>query len=278
MLFKRSLSLLVILIFIVGLAACTQAAAPSPARPEVAEAEPAAEETHAIHWSYEGEGGPEHWSNLENLEDPEVTYKACGNGTEQSPINLTDAAMSDLENISFAYSDSEVKILNNGHTIQVNYDEGSSIEIDGTVYTLKQFHFHSPSEHAADGTLYPAEMHLVHADANKNLAVVGVFITEGAENPAFAPVWDNLPAEETKAIATGMRVNATDLLPTEQLVYRYHGSLTTPPCSEGVLWSVMKIPIEMSAEQIGMFTAIFEGNNRPLQPLNDRDLQLDETS
>ena len=161
--------------------------------------------------------------------------------------------------------------------MQVNYDDGSSIEINDTVYTLKQFHFHAPSEHAADGTLYPAEMHLVHQDANKNLAVVGVFIAEGAENAAFAPVWENLPAEKTDPIATGMTVNATSLLPAEQVIYRYNGSLTTPPCSQGVLWSVMETPVEMSAEQIAMFTAIFEGNNRPLQPLNDRALQLDDT-
>ena len=273
MLFKRSLSLVVILIFALSLAACTQAAEPTVEETH----EESADEAHAIHWSYEGEGGPEHWGDLENIEDPAVSYETCGNGTEQSPINLTAATVSDLENIAFNYSDSEVKILNNGHTVQVNYDDGSSIEINDTVYTLKQFHFHAPSEHAADGTLYPAEMHLVHQDANKNLAVVGVFIAEGAENAAFAPVWENLPAEKTDPIATGMTVNATSLLPAEQVIYRYNGSLTTPPCSQGVLWSVMETPVEMSAEQIAMFTGIFEGNNRPLQPLNDRALQLDDT-
>ncbi len=140
-----------------------------------------------------------------------------------------------------------------------------------------QFHFHSPSEHAVEGELYPAEMHLVHADADGNLAVVGVFISEGAENTAFTPVWDNLPAEETEATPTGATINAADLLPDEQLFFRYSGSLTTPPCSEGVLWSVMSDPVEMSAEQIEMYTAIFSGNNRPLQVLNDRELQLDES-
>ena len=279
--FKRLLSFVIIHIFVLGLAACTQAEDPQPAPTEVpaveapaeeeaVEEEPVAEE-HAVHWGYEGEGGPDHWVDLE------AAYEACGIGVEQSPIDLTAVAMSDLENIVFDYSETAVNILNNGHTIQVNYDEGSSIEINDNTYNLLQFHFHSPSEHAADGTLYPAEMHLVHADADGNLAVVGVFIAEGAENAAFTPVWDNLPAEETEAIATGMMVNATDLLPAEQTIYRYNGSLTTPPCSEGVLWSVMESPVEMSAAQISLFTDIFEGNNRPLQPLNDRDLQLDET-
>ncbi len=233
--------------------------------------EEVASEEHAVHWGYEGDGGPEHWAELEEA------YQLCGTGVEQSPVDLTSAAMFDLVNITFDYTDSNVNILNNGHTIQVNYDEGSSIDVDGHPYNLLQFHFHAPSEHAVDGTLYPAEMHLVHADEDGNLAVVGVFIAEGEENPAFVPVWDNLPAEETDALATGMMVNAADLLPTEQVFYRYNGSLTTPPCSEGVLWSVMETPIELSTEQIAAFTAIFEGNNRPLQPLNDRDLQMDDT-
>ncbi|MCB8967385.1 MAG: carbonic anhydrase family protein [Ardenticatenaceae bacterium] len=229
------------------------------------------EDSEVPHWSYEGEGGPDHWAELDNA------YEACGAGLEQSPIDLTGSSAADLVNITFNYAESDVNILNNGHTIQVNYDEGSSIEIEGHTYNLVQFHFHAPSEHAIDGSLYPIEMHLVHADANGNLAVVGVFVTQGAENTAFTAVWDNLPAEETDAVATGMMVNAAELLPADQLFYRYNGSLTTPPCSEGVLWSVMAAPIEMSAEQIAAFTTIFDGNNRPLQPLNDRDLQLDET-
>lgn len=226
---------------------------------------------HPIHWAYEGEAGPEYWAELD------AAYEACGAGLEQSPIDLTASTAADLVNILFDYAESNVNILNNGHTIQVNYDEGSSINVGEHVYNLRQFHFHSPSEHAVDGVLYPLEMHLVHADADGNLAVVGVLVSEGEENPAFTPVWADVPAEEIEAQATGMVVNAADFLPAEQVFYRYNGSLTTPPCSEGVLWSVMATPIEMSAEQIAAFTTIFEGNNRPLQPLNDRDLGLDET-
>ncbi|MCP4358533.1 MAG: carbonic anhydrase family protein [Chloroflexi bacterium] len=262
--YRKILWLIGLLMMVLVLAAC------STSEPATETAEH--EEEHAIHWDYEGEGGPEHWRKLED-----GAYELCGIGVEQSPIDLTSPTMTDLENIAFDYGKMDVHILNNGHTIQVNHDEGSSIEINGRTYNLLQFHFHAPSEHAVNGTLYSAEMHLVHTDADGNLAVVGVFIAEGAENAAYTPVWDNLPSEKTEAIATGMSVNAVDLLPAEQVVYRYNGSLTTPPCSEGVLWSVMESPVEMSAQQITAFTDIFEGTNRPVQPLNDRDLQLDET-
>ena len=267
MLNKRFLSIAFLLLILIA-TACNQAGETQTSATEEAHENG---NDHAVHWGYEGEGSPEHWADLD------ADYEACGVGIEQSPIDLTGSTTADLANIAFNYAESNVNILNNGHTIQVNYDEGSSAEIDGQTYNLLQFHFHAPSEHAVDGTLYSAEMHLVHADADGNLAVVGVLIAEGAENAAFTPVWDDLPTKEMEAMATGMMVNATALLPTEQMIYRYNGSLTTPPCSEGVLWSVMETPVEMSAEQIAAFTAIFEGTNRPVQPLNDRDLQMDNT-
>lgn len=231
-------------------------------------AEPAAQ---AVHWSYEGEEGAENWGGLSS------EFALCGSGKEQSPINLTQAAFSDLENIEFHYGQSAIQILNNGHMVQVNYDEGSSATIDGEVYNLVQFHFHAPSEHVVDGKSFPAEMHLVHKNAAGKLAVVGILIAEGKENAAFSPVWENMPAEETEAIDTGASINALDLLPADTLVYRYSGSLTTPPCSEGVLWSVMQSPVEMSAAQIAAYTSIFEGTNRPIQALNERVLILDST-
>ena len=223
------------------------------------------------HFEYEGEDGPENWAELSEH------YETCSSGKEQSPIDLTNATMTDLENISFNYAETAVNIINNGHTIQVQVIEGSQIVINGETYSLIQFHFHAPSEHAVDSQGYPIEMHLVHRGANGNLAVVGVFIAEGAENTAFTPVWDQLPEEERGIIATGATVHITDLLPTDKTVYRYSGSLTTPPCSENVIWSVMKNPVEMSAGQIAAFNSIIEGNNRPLQPLDAHALQLDET-
>lgn len=232
------------------------------------------------HFGYEGDE-PEEWAVLSEH------YEMCGRGQEQSPIDLTNPAMTDLQNIVFEYGDTAVNILNNGHTIQVNNNSDSQIMIGETAYKLLQFHFHAPSEHAVDGQSYPIEMHLVHQSVQPvqledgrsilQLAVVGVMITEGAENSAFTPVWSNLPAEENGTIATGATVQVASLLPTDKTIFRYNGSLTTPPCFEDVIWSVMQAPVEMSAEQIAAFTAIIEGNNRPLQPINDRTLQLDET-
>ncbi|MCB0033661.1 MAG: carbonic anhydrase family protein [Anaerolineales bacterium] len=228
------------------------------------------------HFGYDGEDSPENWAELS------ANYKACGLGQEQSPIDLTSAAMTDLDNIVFEYGQTAVNILNNGHTIQVDKIQDSQILIkdaqsNDVPFSLLQFHFHSPSEHAVDGQQYPIEMHLVHKAADGRLAVVGVFITEGAENSAFTPVWEHLPEEENGTIVTGATVQVARLLPEDQTIYRYNGSLTTPPCSEQVIWSVMKNPVEMSAQQIAAFTAIIEGNNRPLQPLNARALQLDDT-
>lgn len=230
-------------------------------------------EDEEIHWSYAGEGGPENWGELE------AAYQACGLGKEQSPINLTNGMPTDLANIQFSYEESEITILNNGHAVQVNYDEGSSIVANGSTYNLLQFHFHTPSEHSVGGLLYPAELHLVHANSDGQLAVVGVLVEEGAENDTFAAIWNNLPSEQSEAESIGLKINAADMLPENQIIYRYNGSLTTPPCSEQVLWSVMQDPIEMSFEQISAFSDLFaHDTNRPIQPLNNRTLHLDSSN
>jgi carbonic anhydrase len=226
----------------------------------------------AVHWEYSGEGGPEHWGEID------TAYEACGTGKEQSPIDIANAAAEDLPDIAFSYENTAVNILNNGHTIQVNYDANSSIEYEGTTYNLKQFHFHSPSEHELDGSLTAAEMHLVHQSDAGAYAVVGVMIQEGAENPAFADVWANLPDHETEAeTVAGITVNAADLLPASRTYYNYPGSFTTPPCTEGVTWLVLTTPITMSADQIAAFHDIIGNNNRPAQPINDRTLVEDMT-
>lgn len=253
---KRSiLSLLLVAAFI--LSACSGAPTKSPAAGKT------------IHWSYEGEEGPLHWGQL----DP--SFAACAEGQSQSPIDLTAAANEDLPNISFHYQPSAVRILNNGHTVQVNYDPGSYMEINGQRYDLTQFHFHAPSEHAINGKLLAAELHLVHKSVGGQLAVVGVLLREGKENAAYKPVWDNLPAQQSPQTDAGVKVNAANLLPVNQTTYRYSGSLTTPPCTEGVSWFVMTEPVDLSAGQIAAFEKIFEGNNRPLQPLNERKLIKD---
>jgi carbonic anhydrase len=238
----------------------------------VAMAAASADHGSAPHWSYEGEAGPEHWGELD------ASFAACVTGRTQSPIDLKEATPQDLANIVFNYQPSTINILNNGHTIQVNYDPGSSIELDGVRYDLVQFHFHAPSEHTIQGQAMPMELHLVHKSAEGNLAVVGVMLADGAENPAFQPVWNNLPTQENPAQAVaGLQVEAASLLPTEQTTYRYSGSLTTPPCSEGVNWLVMTTPVELSAEQLAAFTTIYAHNSRPVQPLNERTLTVDNS-
>ena len=232
------------------------------------------EEPHPVgvaHWAYEGEEGPEHWGEI----DP--AYAVCGTGTSQSPIDISAPREQDLANIAFHYQPSEMNILNNGHTVQVNYDAGSYIDLDDIRYDVAQFHYHAPSEHAIDGKLFAAEIHIVHKNADGQLAVVGIMLEGGAENSAFAPFINNLPAEKSDAENAGVTVNAADFLPAVQTTFRYSGSLTTPPCTEGVSWLVMTSPIELSAAQLSVLDVLFENNNRPMQELNDRPLVEDST-
>lgn len=235
--------------------------------------EAAVEPGEDAHWSYQGENGPERWGELD------TDYTTCSTGTEQSPIDISGAEQADLSTIDFSYLETAVNIRNNGHTIQVNYDEGSSIEVNGVTYNLEQFHFHMPSEHAVDGELSDAEMHFVHHSTDGEAAVVGLLINSGEENTVLAPVWEHLPAEETPEAETiaDVRLNAADILPDGSTYYTYPGSLTTPGCGERVTWLVMTTPIEMSMEQIEQFKAIIGPNNRPLQPLNDRSLLEDNS-
>ena len=220
-------------------------------------------------WGYEGTHGPEHWGSL----DP--GFAVCSTGREQSPIDLTDAEPGALSEIGFDYAPSPISILNNGHTIQVNYEPGSGIVLGGTRYELDQFHFHHRSEHTVDGADFPLEMHLVHASADGGLAVVGVFLAEGGVNEALAPVFGQMPDESGPAAMVEGTVDASALLPARRTTWRYPGSLTTPPCSEGVSWLVMTEPVTASREQIEAFRVLFPGNNRPVQPLNGRRLVTD---
>ncbi|MEQ8675646.1 MAG: carbonic anhydrase family protein [Aggregatilineales bacterium] len=223
------------------------------------------------HWEYEGEAGPENWGDLS--ED----FALCGMGTAQSPIDISGASALNLTDIAFAYADSALNIFNNGHTIQVNVDEGSSISYNGISYDLLQFHFHHPSEHVVDGVPADMEIHFVHRDPNSgNLAVVGVLLMAGEEaNAEYAAVFDHLPAEVGEADAMGNSVDVASLIPADAHYTTYNGSLTTPPCSEIVRWLVLDTPVTLSAEQIEAFAAIHEMNARPVQPLNGRDLLED---
>lgn len=256
--------------------AATPAAAPaSSARPAVLAAE-------APEWHYEGAEGPAYWGTLS------PKFAACGEGRHQSPIDITDATPGATGELRTTFPPAELRIahhehiadgINNGHTIQINYPSAETLTLGGVVYQLTQYHFHSPSEHTVDGKHFPMEMHLVHKAADERLAVVGVFIAEGAHNRAFDPVWANLPAQ--KGIEThypAVKVDVDALLPTARTSYRYDGSLTTPPCSEGVSWIVMTTPIELSSEQVAAFTRLIKDNNRPLQRLNGRTILTDAIS
>ncbi|PTM58789.1 carbonic anhydrase [Desmospora activa] len=232
-----------------------------------------AETKEDVHWSYEGENGPENWGKLK----PE--FAACEEGKEQSPIDISEYKPADLVPIKFGYHAADWGVVNNGHTIQANIaSQDNTIKLDGTTYTLQQFHFHTPSEHTIDGKPTDMELHLVHQDKDGNLAVVGLMIKEGKENHQLTAVWDKMPKEESKEeVALGKKLDASALLPDDASTYRYKGSLTTPPCSEGVNWSVVKQPIEMSKAQIDAFKEIFPMNSRPVQPVHEREI-LEEKS
>ncbi len=252
------------------------------AQTEPAPAEQAAASHDGPHWSYEGDTGPANWGTLS------ADWSPCGNGKSQSPIDIDQTVRADLPALSAEFKPASLRIvhnahvadgINNGHTIQINYSEGDVLAIGDEQFPLVQYHFHSPSEHTVRGQHYPMEMHLVHKSSTGKLAVVGVFIEEGSHNAAFDPVWANLPASKgSESHLENVMVDVNDLLPSVTTSYRYDGSLTTPPCSEGVKWIVMTTPIQLSAEQIGAFRAIIQGNNRPTQPLNGRSVATDRVA
>jgi carbonic anhydrase len=251
------------------LAACSPGNTQKPVQ-EPKETKPAAE-NHQTHWSYEGKTGPEHWGEL----DP--TFSTCANGTAQSPINIEDPAIKEIEEsekITIDYQPTTFTLMNNGHTIQANAKTANnSIILDGTAYKLVQLHFHTPSEHQLDGKNFDMELHLVHKSDKGNLAVVGVMIKEGKENKALSDIWANMPKKETnKDIELNKEVDVRSLLPDDQDSFLYNGSLTTPPCTEGVQWIVLEDSIEMSKEQIAAFRTIFPDDHRPVQPLNNREV------
>jgi len=190
----------------------------------------------------------------------------------QSPINVTDSIDALLHDIEFNYNESSFGMINNGHTIQLNYGSGSSITVDGQTFELLQFHFHSPSENHINGVSYPMEVHLVHKDAEGNLGVVGVMFEEGQENAMIAGLWSHLAeaAVGHEVKKDDIKVNGYALLPNNKEYYRFNGALTTPPCSEGVQWMLMKNPIEISSAQVKQFVDLIGHNNRPVQNVNAR--------
>jgi carbonic anhydrase len=218
-----------------------------------------------VHWGYSGHEGPEHWGEL----DPK--YSACSEGKNQSPVNLTGMIKSDLSPITINYQSGGNEILNNGHTIQVNYKPGSTITVNGHEFELKQFHFHSPSENTIEGHSYPMEAHFVHADKEGNLAVIAVMFKTGKKNVELEKAWAHMPENTGDKNTLPKSLDASSLLPHNHDYYRFNGSLTTPPCSEGVWWLVMKYFNTASKEQIDKFVnTMGHPNNRPVQSINAR--------
>ncbi|MBP6189458.1 MAG: carbonic anhydrase family protein [Azonexus sp.] len=249
----------------------SQAPAPKPKKTpksegymlELAHVEPARQHAH-IHWDYEGAGGPENWSKL----DPK--NKVCAIGDRQSPIDIKDGIKVDLEPIKFNYRPSTFRIVDNGHTVQVEIGE-SSISLTGKTYELVQFHFHRPSEEKVNGQRFDMVAHLVHKADDGQLAVVAVLLERGTENAFIQTLWNNMPLEKNLPVAPPTAIiDLNTLLPAARNYYTYMGSLTTPPCSEGVLWLVMKQPVQVSPDQINIFSRLYKNNARPIQPAAGR--------
>lgn len=219
----------------------------------------------APHWGYVGRAGAAHWGDLDK------GFAECKLGKEQSPINIVTKKVqrSKLPPLKLTYQASDGELINNGHTIQIDLTDGGDAVFPSGDYKLVQFHFHTPSEEEINGKRFPLVAHLVHRNAAGNLAVIAILFKQGKENAALKNLFAGLPAKEGKE-PLKTEFDASALLPTSLGYYSFKGSLTTPPCSEGVAWYVLRKPVELSAAQIEAFRKIFKMNARPVQPLNGR--------
>jgi len=216
-------------------------------------------------WDYGSAHGPSHWGDLK----PE--FAPCKNGHHQSPVDIRNPRKADLPPIQFDYKPSPLDIIDNGHTIMINYGPGSSISVGGKKYVLKQFHFHRPSEEKVNGKGFEMSLHLVHADDQGKLAVVAILLEKGQDNALIHELWNNLPKEKEKEeILNSVRIDVAGLLPSDRGYYTFTGSLTTPPCSEDVTWYVLKHPVTLTAGEIEQFSKLYRDDARPTQPLYDR--------
>ena len=243
--------------------------APSHARAHAAPSAKAEQTAHAAaaehaHWDYDGANGPAQWGKL----DP--AWGACDRGARQSPIDIQSGIKVALDPIDFDYHPSHWTIVDNGHTVQVNFAPGNSIRVAGRQYDLVQMHFHRPSEEHVAGKTYDMVAHLVHRSADGKLAVVAVLIEPGAANAIIDTLWANLPLERNDTLSPMVSIDPLQMLPEAREYWTYMGSLTTPPCTEGVLWLVMKTPKPWSADQIGVFARLYPMNARPVQAAGGR--------
>ncbi len=210
-------------------------------------------------WSYEGELGPANWSKIND------GWAKCATGNRQSPIDLRDGIKVNLEQISFDYHPSSFSEINNGRTIQVDVGSGNFITVGNQTYELQQFHFHRPSEEKINGKGTEMVMHMVHKSADGKIAIVAVLLERGQPHGLIQTVWDNLPLEKNETVSPAIVIDPMDALPEKREYFTYMGSLSEPPCTEGVLWMVFKQPRQASPAQMALFSRLYPLNARPLQ-------------
>jgi carbonic anhydrase len=229
-------------------------------------------------WDYEGAKGAEHWSEL----DPD--YAVCNTGKEQSPIDIQNTEKADLPALRFESKSGPLKYLvNNGHTIRVNYHDapgtGNLLIVGDKTYQLTQFHFHHPSEEYIHGNPYAMVAHLMYRSSDGKAVGVAVLLKAGSANATIAKIWEHMPRTESKVLTdfshqeeevAGVEINPAGLLPDNLAYYTYMGSVTAPPCTEGVKWLVLKTPVDISERQINAFARLYPHDVRPIQPLNER--------
>lgn len=218
----------------------------------------------AAEWGYEGAHGPDHWASLSS------DYAICASGHFQSPFNIVSDIDADMAGLDFHYGELPVAVKNNGHTLVMTGGPDDGVTIGGTFFKLLQFHFHTPSEYMIDGKSFPMEVHFVHQAADGRYAVIGAMIAEGRANPAIRTLWEVAPYAAGDTGTGDTLIALRDLLPSNQSYMRFMGSLTTPPCTEGINWHILMTPITASADQIAAFRTVFPNNARPIQMRNGR--------
>ena len=219
---------------------------------------------NGTYWTYEGEFGPANWSKIN------AGWNKCNGGARQSPIDIRDGIKVELEQIAFDYRPSSFSVQDNGHTVQVRLGGGNYLSVAGRTYELQQLHFHRPAEERVNGKSYEMGIHLVHKDVEGHVAILALMLQRGRPQPAVQTVWNNLPLEKTDTFTPSIVFDPNDLLPERRDYYTYMGSLSEPPCTEGVLWLVMKEPLQASSEQMALFSRLYPLNARPVQASSGR--------
>ncbi len=220
---------------------------------------------HAQHWGYDGHEGPEHW------QDMSADWAVCAAGQQQSPINLTAPVEAEFAGAEIDWADETAGVVvDNGHTVQINVENAGGVTIGGTSYSLLQFHFHAASEHTINGRHSPMEVHFVHQSEAGDLAVIGVMVERGDALATLDSVWAAMPADSQASPGIAARLYLNDFLPADRSAFRYQGSLTTPPCSEIVSWTVLTHPVTATPAQIATFETRHPDSFRPVQSLNRR--------